>query len=184
MTDGHVERGAHRPGPGPRVVDGLPAVWIFTGSRKGWTIDGLRDLLLRKLRSAPPGTWIMHGNARGADEIVDGVANEFGLPVFVVPYIGKLGKAGGPERNMVMATAGRSWQVAGHEVHVYALWAGHGTKCVSPSIAIERGEASCHCGTLQMAGMAGLFSLPTTIVIPTGDTFDHASDAPELVADQ
>jgi hypothetical protein len=181
MTDGHVERGAHRPGPGPRVVDGLPAVWIFTGSRKGWTIDGLRDLLLRKLRSAPPGTWIMHGNARGADEIVDGVANEFGLPVFVVPYIGKLGKAGGPERNMVMATAGRSWQVAGHEVHVYALWAGHGPRCIPPS---SGDEIECHCGTLQMVGMAEVFSLPTTIVLPYGDVISSGTPVPDLIADQ
>jgi hypothetical protein len=157
----------HRPGPGPRVLDGLPPVVVFSGSRRGWDETELRGLIGAKLAHMPDGTWIMHGGSGIVDLTAGREAAKRSLPVFSVPFIDGLGKRGGPERNTAMATAARSLMIAGHVVQVCAMWAGHGERCGHG----KTGQAvdSCHCGTLHMAGMAGLFGLPTAIVMPGRD---------------
>ena len=176
----------HRPGPGSRVLDGLPPLIVFTGSRRGWDEDELRTLIAAKLDHVPPGTWIMHGASGMVDHTAGREAARRSLPIFEVPYISGLGKAGGPERNNVMAYAAHSLSIAGHVVQVCAMWAGHTERCDLsgvPSGDQARDQAAgCHCGTRHMAGMADVLGLDVTYVLPGPAVFRGADRPPDFFA--
>lgn len=177
----------HRPGPGSRVVDGLPPVWVWTGSRTGWPADILAELVARKLASAPDDIWHLHGGAAGVDMAVQAMATVNGHVEFRSPYLGKHGTRGGHLRNQAMATAARSLAIAGHAVQVFALWAGHGARCITHTgpVADDNGPhivsvAECHCGTLGMVNLAAVFELATKIITPDGAVFTSTMDLPDL----
>lgn len=82
---------------------GRPYLVIVTGDRE-WGTDKDHALMLRVLKQYPAGSWLMHGNQRGADLQSRELIDVFGLPLIEirVPYIGFLGRRGGPARNKVM----------------------------------------------------------------------------------
>jgi len=98
------------------VVAGKEAV-LVTGSRY-WTRV---DIIHRKLAELKPGAVIIHGNAVGADEIADNEAGYLGLARIRVPYIGKLGKPGGPVRNRLMLNILVGLEHQGYIGKVYAF---------------------------------------------------------------
>jgi hypothetical protein len=173
----------HRPGPGSRVLDGLSPVIVFTGSRAGWDEDELRKLIAAKLDHVPWGTWSMHGGSGQVDQTAQAEAMRRALPTFVVPYISKLGKAGGPERNSVMAYAAHSLSIAGHVVQVCAMWAGHTGHCDPMGGEPANGTfVECHCGTRHMAGMADMLGLDVTYVLPGPLVFRDGDRPPDIFA--
>lgn len=59
-----------------------------------------RSLIARHIRSLPPGTLVIHGNARGADRIAGELAEYYGYDVKPMPADWKkFGRAAGPIRN-------------------------------------------------------------------------------------
>jgi hypothetical protein len=176
-----VTGAAHRPGPGSRVVAGLPPVWVWTGSRTGWPAEALSELVARKLASAPDDIWHMHGGALGVDRVVQTMAAVSGHVEFRCPYLSKYGKRGGHLRNQAMATAARSLAIAGHSVEVFALWAGHGATCARPDPS-QPGVGECHCGTLHMVDACAIFELPTKVIMPDGLVVTDMAELPWFVA--
>lgn len=69
-----------------------------TGDRE-WN-DRVR--MVRILKRYPAGTWLIHGDARGADRMAGEIGKDFGFVVVAIPYISSLGRAGGPVRNLRM----------------------------------------------------------------------------------
>ncbi len=72
---------------------------LITGSRNYQAPEPIR----RELEKLPPGTVVIHGGARGADELAGTIAAELGLEVIACPADWKKhGKAAGPIRNQQM----------------------------------------------------------------------------------
>lgn len=71
---------------------------LVTGARDWEDIDYVRERLSRY----PAGTWIIHGNCNGADTAAKLACKPNRHVEISVPYIGWLGKRGGPTRNEVM----------------------------------------------------------------------------------
>lgn len=90
---------------------------VVTGDRN-W---GDFELVATKMASEPNSTIFMHGNATGADQCCDEGCSSMGYPRMRVPYIGKLGRAGGPVRNDAMKQVAVALQTAGWEVEVWAF---------------------------------------------------------------
>jgi hypothetical protein len=86
---------------------------LITGDRR-WED---RAVIRETLRGLAADTVVIHGACRGADELAGEEAERRGLPVVEVPYIGSLGRAGGPVRNrlmldMLLGLAGRGYAVS------------------------------------------------------------------------
>lgn len=62
-----------------------------------------RGRIREVLSELPANTVVVHGGAKGADSLAGEVAEELGFATRVYPYIGALGRAGGPARNRQMA---------------------------------------------------------------------------------
>lgn len=72
---------------------------LITGSRN-WTD---REVIKYHLADLPADTTVIHGAARGADQLADSVARELGFEVIAVPADWTLhGRAAGPIRNQRM----------------------------------------------------------------------------------
>jgi hypothetical protein len=72
---------------------------LVCGSRDWWRNDIIRD----RLAQLPKGTIILHGCARGADQIADRIARDLGLTVqrFPADWIA-YGRGAGIRRNLAM----------------------------------------------------------------------------------
>jgi hypothetical protein len=70
---------------------------------------------------------IMHGAARGADEMAQTVADTLGVPTKAFPADWGRGRAAGIERNVKMGDLLADWQARGHTVEVLAFPGGRGT---------------------------------------------------------
>lgn len=80
------------------MAEGKNYFVLVTGDR-----DWDNERLMRKvLEQYPYGTWLMHGNARGADQMAGQLCQELSFIEIIVPYIGYLQRRGGPARNGVM----------------------------------------------------------------------------------
>lgn len=76
---------------------------VFVCGSRWWPLTK-REVIGKVIRRFDPDhSILMHGQAHGADSIAGFYAKRIGIPVIEVPYIGKLGKRGGPERNKLMA---------------------------------------------------------------------------------
>jgi ABC-type sugar transport system substrate-binding protein len=71
---------------------------LICGDRN-WTN---RARILRALAKLPPGTEVIHGAARGADQIAGEEAQKLGFRVFAFPADWSKGRAAGPIRNRLM----------------------------------------------------------------------------------
>jgi hypothetical protein len=72
---------------------------LITGSRN-WVEPGPIE---RELRKYPPGTILVHGGARGVDNIAGAIGKQLGFIVRVYPANWELlGKRAGPARNATM----------------------------------------------------------------------------------
>ncbi len=88
-----------------------PLLVLVTGSRV-WADAGP---IRRELRRLPPGSIILHGDARGADRLAAAVAAELGLDVRPRPADwGRFGKAAGVIRNREMLAEGPDVVLAFH----------------------------------------------------------------------
>lgn len=75
---------------------------LVTGSRS-WTMHGP---VRKRLAACPPGTIVVHGDARGADSVADILARELGFEVRSYPAEwDKYAKAAGQIRNAMMLKA-------------------------------------------------------------------------------
>jgi len=72
---------------------------LVSGDREWDDIETIHEVL----RHFPPGTILIHGDARGADTIAKLIGEELGFDVRAYPYLSALGRAGGPARNTQMA---------------------------------------------------------------------------------
>lgn len=81
-----------------------------------------------RLAALPKGTVVVHGQARGADELADELARDLRLPPVRVPYIGWLRGAGGPVRNRLMATVLAGLRGQGYRTKVLAFGGDAGTE--------------------------------------------------------
>jgi hypothetical protein len=73
-------------------------VILVTGPR---TYDAYSSVQ-RALADLEPGDLVVHGKARGLDQLASNVAHEKRAPTIEVPYVGWLRGAGGPARNAIM----------------------------------------------------------------------------------
>ena len=65
---------------------------------------------------------VMHGGARGADEVADRVARSLSLDRLVMPaHWADAGAAAGPQRNERMAARAAALAAEGHEVQCFAF---------------------------------------------------------------
>lgn len=80
-----------------------------------------RQAIEERLGHYPPGTLVIHGAARGADQMAGEVARATSKPVVVVPYFGHLGRAGGPVRNKKMLTILLGLEAMGYSISVEAF---------------------------------------------------------------
>jgi hypothetical protein len=71
---------------------------LVTGARDWDNEAAMRERLSRY----PAGTWLMHGDANGADTMAHLLCRDMHFVEVRVPYIKFLGRAGGPTRNKVM----------------------------------------------------------------------------------
>lgn len=96
---------------------GQPLALLVTGDRE-WTD---RNKIVRRLANYPAGTLVIHGAARGADQMAGEVARSMNMPVVVVPYIGYLGRAGGAVRNQKMLDLLLGLSRMGYSIHAEAF---------------------------------------------------------------
>lgn len=114
---------------------------LVTGSQDWTDEDIIRAVLLEHdtawpKKNAKPR--LLHGGARGADNIADGIARELGWTVIREPYFGDLGRQGGPARNAFMLEIARLYWKAYFDVVVEAFQLG-GTPGTANCIAQARG---------------------------------------------
>ncbi len=83
---------------------------LVCGDREGFD----HDAIVTRLCAFPLGTMIVHGACRGVDNQAAFIAARLGLEDEPHPYIGSLGKAGGPIRNQQMLDSGIDLVIAFH----------------------------------------------------------------------
>jgi hypothetical protein len=111
---------------------------LVTGDRE-WTDEGKVMTALARFGSH---TILIHGACRGLDRMAGEVGLRWGMDVRPFPYIGGLGRAGGPARNKQMLDALIELRAKGYETHVIAF---------HPNLAESKGTA----GMVKMARAAG-----------------------------
>jgi hypothetical protein len=71
-----------------------------------WVTGGLKyedsDKVIQELKKFPPGSIVIHGDAKGADTFADIAAEHLHMARVKVPYLGYAGRAGGPIRNRII----------------------------------------------------------------------------------
>lgn len=93
------------------VASGRPLLVLVTGSRDWTDAEAVR----RELCRLPPGSIILHGNARGADQLAGQVAADLGFDVRPRPAEWeRYGKAAGIIRNREMLAEGPDVVIAFH----------------------------------------------------------------------
>jgi len=75
-----------------------PVRCVITGDREWRDRSAIRDLVV----GLPPGSEVIEGECRGADLLARAACDEIGVTVHPFPYLGHLGRAGGPVRNRQM----------------------------------------------------------------------------------
>jgi hypothetical protein len=110
----------------PRVP--IRRVVLVTGSRE-WADY---DAMARRLERYPEDTLVIHGGARGADEMADTIARTFRMRTLVEEYFGDLGVRGGPARNDLLIDLALTYARYGYTVTVEAF-----------PIAASRGTWDC-----------------------------------------
>lgn len=78
-----------------REWQATPYVILVTGDR--YWLDG--RTILKVMKRYPKNSIVIHGNASGADRLSGFFAKYLGMEVERFPYLGELGRAGGPVRN-------------------------------------------------------------------------------------
>jgi hypothetical protein len=111
---------------------------LVTGDRN-WT-DPVP--IMKVLGRFPPRTILIHGACRGADRIAGEVGEKLAFDVRPAPYIGGLGRAGGPVRNRNMVNDHVALRSEGYQCHVFAF---------HPDLANSTGTAGC----VKLARKAG-----------------------------
>lgn len=93
-----------------------PDVVIISGSRSWKDADAIRRVLARY----KPGTWVIHGDCRGADSIAAAIAIRGKLHQIACPYFEHEGREA---RNESMVAMGVALAKAGHSVgcHTFPL---------------------------------------------------------------
>lgn len=91
-----------------------PRVVLVTGDRHGSNLEAV----VTRLSRYDKGTWIIHGDQIGVDALADLACESLHFVRIRVPYIGHLGRRGGPARNKVMLDILLALRENGHSVFV------------------------------------------------------------------
>jgi len=103
---------------------------LFTGGREITEIDAgnaISDILTFMKAFYGPELRVMHGGARGIDQIAAKYAEIFEIPAKSFLPDWNLGKRAGIERNERMCALLVAWEQQGHSVEVIAFPGGRGT---------------------------------------------------------
>lgn len=113
---------------------------LVTGSRE-W-VD--RQAIFDRLCIYKPGraSVLLHGAARGADELANEVGSSLGFLVEPTPYFEALGRAGGPRRNALLLDKLCCYGRHGYELFVEAflLPSSVGTRDMLKRVELVRGD--------------------------------------------
>ena len=94
-----------------------PLVVLVSGDRHGTNLSAVQGRLSRHAK----GTWVIHGDAPGVDTLADKACPLLSFVRIRVPYLGHLGRRGGPARNKVMLDILLALRNNGHSVLVEAF---------------------------------------------------------------
>lgn len=128
----------------PKPVRVVRRAVLVTGDRF-WT-DPVP--IRRELEVFLPGSFLIHGDQRGADTLAGEIGVDLGLVVVRVPYLEKLGRAGGPARNGYMLKLLQGLEYMGYEI-----------SCIGFHANIESSK-----GTANMVGLTKKAKVPTRVV--------------------
>lgn len=98
-----------------------PYFILVTGSRD-WEDPGIIE---RAIENFPSDTVFLHGEARGADSLLDAVARDLCYVTMKMAYFDWLGRSGGPSRNQAMLNIGLAMQLSGDWQLRYAAFDAH-----------------------------------------------------------